>query len=170
MQTIGIINAGITLIIENTLPLGADQVSKIKECGQEYGPINGFQLDLIKKKEERDVLVKFLKGLQHNTDRTIFLFASPEALQQSVWQELMQDLTRSSILRLVCIDEVHQFVDFGLTFRYKFAKLKKTLFKHIIVNEAETSQNSAKLKVPVLFMTATFNEYLLKLLEKLTGC
>ena len=76
----------------------------------------------------------------------------------------MQDLTRSSLLRLVCIDEVHQFVDFGLTFRYKFASLKKPLFKRIIVNE-----NSAKLKVPVLFMRAPFNEYLLKLLEKLTG-
>ena len=59
MQTIEIINAGITLIIENTLSLGADQVSKIKECGQDYGSINGFQLDLIKKKEKRDVLVKF---------------------------------------------------------------------------------------------------------------
>jgi hypothetical protein len=72
---------------------------------------------------------------------------------------------------MLCIDEVHLFVQFRLTFCQEFALLQPVLFKKLRV---QVSRPSAKLSrfhttVPVLFMTATCNQTMVEKIEKLSG-
>jgi superfamily II DNA helicase RecQ len=46
-QTIAVIKKGVSLIIENTLSLSSDQLSKIKNISKQLPHIHSFQLDLI---------------------------------------------------------------------------------------------------------------------------
>lgn len=69
------------------------------------------------------------------------------------------------------MDEVHLFVMFGVTFRKEFTLLKDSFFKHLI--EPTTAQyfdnSGTYLKIPLLFMTDTFNPLLLDMLQKIKG-
>ena len=47
-MTVGITTCGVTLIIENTQSLSADQVSKYDIANTAYGPVKAFQLDSYK--------------------------------------------------------------------------------------------------------------------------
>ena len=47
-QTVGIVDCGVTLVIEETLALSADQKSKIKSASNAYGPVLAYQLDFLK--------------------------------------------------------------------------------------------------------------------------
>ena len=38
----------------------------------------------------------------------------------------------NGVLKLVCIDEIHLYVMFGVTFRKEFVNLRDTFFKHLI--------------------------------------
>ena len=173
-QAVGTVTCGVTLVIENTLSLSADQHSKIKNANSGHGPIKAFHLDSIRTKRNQDKLCKLLVNLPDNTDATIFLFSSPEYLLNDPWKHTMQTLINKSLLRLVCIDEVHQFVMFGCTFRPNFGLLKKSLFQHMISHKdhnpiSNTSGLPVKLKVPLLLMTATFNIELLNILQTMIG-
>ena len=99
---------------------------------------------------------------------SIILFTSPEAIVNDKSTELFDMMIQKNIIRLICIDEVHQFVSFGLSFRYDFSKLRNKLFPKIIQTD-ESSDKSQELKATVLFMTATFNSDMLNFLKKLTG-
>ena len=81
---------------------------------------------------------------------------------------MIEEMIKSNTIWLICVDEVHQFVSFGLSFRYEFKQVKDVLFNKVI-HSKETKTEKAVLKVPVLFMTATFNQELLLNLSKLTG-
>ena len=87
----------------------------------------------------------------------------------------MQALMHKNMLRLACIDEVHQFVVFGCAFRPAFCLLKDSLFNCVISNDPNisngntTSNLAVKLKVPLLLMTATFNVELLSLVQSMIG-
>ena len=80
-------------------------------------------------------------------------------------------LINNGVLKLVCVDEIHLFVIFGVTFRKSFVNLKDTFFKHLIDNSKTTSSSShdVHLKVPLLLMTATFNNRLLGIMETMIG-
>ena len=72
---------------------------------------------------------------------------------------------------MVCVDEIHLFLIFGVTFRKSFVNLKDTCFKHFIDNSKTTSSSShaVHLEFPLLLMTATFNNRLLGIMEKMIG-
>ena len=44
-QAIGVVTRGVTLIIESTLSLSADQHSKMKQANARHSPIKSFHLD-----------------------------------------------------------------------------------------------------------------------------
>jgi superfamily II DNA helicase RecQ len=173
-QTVGAVTCGVTLIIENTLSLSADQHSKIKHANPGHGAIKSFHLDSIRSERNQQKLSKLLEHLPPNSDATIFLFSSPEFLLKEPWKTCIQSLIKKNTLRLVCIDEVHQFVMFGCTFRPTFGLLKESLFRYLICNNnnstsSTTSTLAVKLKVPLLLMTATFNVELLNILHSMIG-
>ena len=72
---------------------------------------------------------------------------------------------------MVCIDEIHLFVIFGITFRKSFINLKESFFKHLIDRSKHETDapHAVHLKVPLLLMTATFNNRLLGIFEKMIG-
>ena len=172
-QTVGAVTCGVTLIIENTLSLSADQHSKIKSANKAHGPIKAFHIDSIRTKTKQDNLANMLVSLSPNTDATIFLFSSPEFLLKEPWNSMIQTLLDNNLLRLICVDEAHQFVMFGYTFRPEFGLLKESLFQKIIVPNVTDSLTPSRfpvsLKVPLLLMTATFNTELLRLLQSMIG-
>ena len=166
MQTLATIKCGVTIVIENTLSLSADQIMKIRSASQSYGIVQGVHLDSIKRDDQREQLKMYIKNMSEST--SIILFTSPEAIVNDKSTELFDMMIQQNIIRLICIDEVHQFVSFGLSFRYDFSKLRNKLFSKIIQTD-KSSDKSQELKVPVLFMTATFNSDMLNFLKKLTG-
>jgi len=88
-QTIGVIDGGIVLVVENTLSLGADQATKIRQASSQYGTVNAFQLDSIKSTSSRTNLIRYLTSLLPLSHATTFLFSSPEALLQPCWNNLI---------------------------------------------------------------------------------
>lgn len=131
-QAVGTIGAGATLVIETTLSLGADQCSKIDSATNRNGPVESFQLDSLKSKMSRQNLNQYLRSLDKDTNASIFLFSSPKELIKHPWPSLFSFLINQKILKLICVDEVHQHVSFCLAFRKKFCMLKKSLFLNTI--------------------------------------
>ena len=170
-QTFGVVDAGIVLIIENTLALGADQSSKINSSSNTMGPVISIQLDSIRDSSQKSKVADTLMSLQEDTDSTIFLFASPETLLIQPWTTLMQTLKQRKIIHLVSIDEVHLFVSFGTTFRRQFTSLRDTLFHYMIDNNHPDNKSNCPhiLHMPLLLMTATFNQRMVNTLEKMIG-
>ena len=168
-QTVGAVTRGVTLIIENTLSLSADQHAKINKANITHGPIKAFHLDSIRTKRNQDKLSNLLKHIPSDTDATIFIFSSPEFLLKEPWKQTIDSLIERGLLRLICIDEVHQFVMFGCTFRPEFALLKESLMKKIAIPNDNAAHLSIQLKISLLLMTATFNTELLTILQSMIG-
>ena len=166
---------GVVVTIVPLLSIGADQVSKIdaqvseiNELGQRTGSIVAFHLDEIKKVKTKKSVANALLQLKEDTSTTVFLFVSPQAVLSREWQPVMERLTERKLVRLFCLDEVHLYVSFGLTFRHDFVKLKEVLFKWIRYHSLKDGSNSV-LKVPVLLMTATWDLELARIFELMTG-
>lgn len=171
-QAIGTVDAGHMLVIETTLSLSADQSSKISSASGRNGPVESFQLDSLKSKTSRNSLSQCLRSLEKTANTSMFLFASPEELLKFPWPSLILHLSNNGLLKLVCADEVHQFVSFGISFRRRFCVLKKSLFQNLVDSKDannEPYQLPTTLKTPSLLMTAAFTPDLLKLLEKMVG-
>lgn len=81
-QTVGCVDCGVTIIIEETLALAADQRSKVGKARNTYGPVLTYQLDSIKKPHLQQILKNKLNSLQSNSNITIFLYTSPECLMK----------------------------------------------------------------------------------------
>jgi len=180
-QTVGCVNFGVTVVIEPTLDLSSDQRSKVARARNTYGPVLAYQLDSIKNPLLIKKLKKKLDELDSNSNVTIFLYTSPECLLRDPWNAVFIGLIERKVLQLICIDEIHMFVTFGITFRKECTLLKQLFFKHL-VDQYSTDSPSHKftagdattylglyLKVPLLLMTATFNPELLRLLENIIG-
>ena len=163
--TTAVVDGGVTLIIENTLSLGSDQHTKVSSCANSTSlrHIKSFHLDSFKNDEiELHLSQSILNHCCHNNNTSIIIFSSPEKLLKTVWIDFLLQCDSSKILNLICIDEIHLFVDFGCTFRTSFQLLNNKLFSKLRINNTTST-------VPLLLMTATFNYPLLRLLEKMIG-
>jgi superfamily II DNA helicase RecQ len=163
-----ILNAGICLTITPLLSLGADQVEKIGlKSNNSFGSIAAIHLDEIRVKHQQQAIVKVILLQPKSSNTTTFPFLSPQALvkEGSVRIGLIDQLITSERLTMVCVNEVHLFVHFGLTFRKEFMQLKTCLF-----NKIKMSNNKEyKTKVPVLFTTATCNTFVVDKLQAFTN-
>jgi hypothetical protein len=168
--------AGFTLTIVPLLSLGADQTEKMKPFSKDAtGLLHPIHLDDYRREHDRKALVENLLSLSVGTKQTVLLFSSPQAIVGSkAYQGLIVGLISSGLLRFVCIDEIHLFVQFGLSFRDEFAKLRQFLFDLLRLNQYRegtrvTKKLAQKTKAPILWMTATASHYILLELEQLTG-
>ena len=167
-QCSGTIFRGVNLIIRNTLSLSSDQASKFINCNQVYGNINAIQLDTITSEENVRNVTKYVLSFTERKDAaTVFLFTSPEMIQKPQWKKLVDFLIRSSMLKMVVVDEVHQFIQYGSTFRPAFRSLKDYLFRKLILRQEYNTRHQL-LKVPIVFMTATFSSELIEHLNIMT--
>ena len=110
MQTLVTIIFGVIIVIENTLSLSADQIIKIRSASQSYGVVQGVHLDSIKRDDQREQLKMYIKNMSEST--SLMLFTSPEAIVNNKSTELFDMMIQQNIIRLICIDEVHQFLSF----------------------------------------------------------
>ena len=180
-QTASVVTNGVSIIIEPTLALSSDQASKFDMASKDYGGlVYSYQLDLYKKDDERKSLSNYILSLLRKKKTqdiqlgivSFVLFTSPEALVLPTWMAFIDDLLKLEMLNLICIDEVHLFIEFGLSFRKDFLSLREKLFNKLIVNNTVLSNDTTgigtPLKIPFLCMTATCNMQLLHLLQKMT--
>ena len=153
---------GVTLTIVPILALGSDQKVKIQnKAVQNFGRVISIHIDEVRDTAQANDIIKEILSLPSDTTKSILLFASPQALvTKSNWKQFIIKLIDKKMLRLVAVDEVQLFVHYGLSFRKEFAMLSATMFNHMkIGNKAN------RLKLPVLFMTATCNQHMITQLE-----
>ena len=112
-MTAGSVTCGVIFIIENTQALSADQVSKYADVNREFGPVEAFQLDIIKNQLDADELCEYLISLDSDSNSTVYLYSSPECILKPHYINMIHQLINNYTLNLICIDEVHQFVSFG---------------------------------------------------------
>ena len=104
------------------------------------------------------------------------LFTSPESLVLPIWMTFVDKLIKIEMLTLICIDEVHLLIEFGLSFRIDFLLLCDTIFNKIQrgttpMNELSNNNtgNGTILKLPLHCITATCNTQLLYLIQSTTN-
>lgn len=85
-----------------------------------------YQLDSIKKANLIKKLDEKLSNMKKGTNTSVFLYASPECLMRQPWRSLLIKLINNGVLKLVCVDEIHLFVMFGVIFRKSFVNLKES--------------------------------------------
>ena len=90
-QTVGSVECGVTLVIEATLALAADQRSKVAQARNTYGPVLAYQLDSIKNTHLITKVQNKLSGLGAHSNITIFICSSPECLICEPWQTVFRD-------------------------------------------------------------------------------
>ena len=114
-------------------------------------------------------------SLNDNSNITVFLYTSPECLLKPCYMSTMLRLIHNNVIKLLCIDEVHQFVAFGSSFLPEFGNMRDALFRKLIINNTtqQSSENTnptnlyRQLKTPLLMMTATMDEKTSTNLQKL---
>ena len=169
-QCIGAIKRGIHIVVQNTLALSSDQMSKVDKMASNGCNVKSLQLDNIKSTTVQRNLVDSITTYYNNTSNNnliFFIFTSPECLQKKIWNELFEKILLNGSLKMICFDEVHLFVQFAISFRPSFISLRKSIFNKLLLHS--NSNNCTDLKIPILFMTATFNIKLFELLQKMTG-
>ena len=138
---------GITLNIAPLLALNADQDTKLLKK-RKSNKIMSLHRDTYRTNHDRAAIMKAI--LNAPSSAAIFLFASPQALAtSSVWYGFVLRLLQLGRLKLLTIDKIHLFAQFGLWFRPKFIGLAKGLFSKLLI------PGTCRTQVPVLAMTAT---------------
>jgi superfamily II DNA helicase RecQ len=165
-----VLNAGVSLTITPLLSLGADQEEKVNsKSNTMYGAIAAIHLDEIRAKHEQESIINDILSQSTLTNTTTFRFSSPQAItkQGSLWMGLLEALIAKNRLSMVCVDEVHLFVYFGLTFRKEFKQLKSLFNRLKVCNKKQSIDSSKKseicqTKIPILFMTATCSNFVVE--------
>ena len=90
---------GVTLTICPLLSLSADQCKKLQHCDQDHGPLAAFHLDEMRSKASKQRLHELLLLLPNNTNKTVFLFTSPQVLiNDNNWIVLTRRLLQRRLL------------------------------------------------------------------------
>ena len=162
--TCSIVTSGVTIVVENTLALSSDQTSKISSLVTTGSKdIKAYQLDIFKLPHELRRLVNaILKHTSLNVCTSIICFTSPETLLNPICIRFVKKLIDSNKLNLLCIDEIHLFLEFGISFRPIFQDMKTKIIKLL-------HKDSKSLKVPLLMMTATFDLVMFNMIQKMLG-
>lgn len=86
-----------------------------------------IHLDEYRSPQQVAIVTGLLRELP-DTDGSVVLFASPQILG-TTYRCLLDILIKDNILSMVCIDEIHLFVEFGHRFRAEFLHLQRLLFR-----------------------------------------
>ena len=125
-QALSLVNGGVAAVIKNTLALSSDQVSKLERLNSNL--LLAVQLDQLKSYSDKDICRHLLNSMHRNKSIiATMIFTSPECLMNEFWARTMVTSSEMKLIRCICIDEVHQFVMFGITFRKGFKMFQKQL-------------------------------------------
>ena len=162
--TCAVVTGGVTFIIENTLALGSDQASKVPSLvTSSIKEIKSYQLDTFKSPVELQSLCDgILSHLSSNKMTSFICYTSPETLLNDITVQFVQKLVTNKQLNLFCIDEIHLFLEFGISFRQIFQTLKSKIVS-MFYNKDNT------MKLPILLMTATFDLNMFSIIQRMLG-
>jgi superfamily II DNA helicase RecQ len=165
MRTTGVMIGGVCLIIMPLLALGADQVSKLGSASQAFGSVEYFHLDEYRTQPENMMSVLHrVSSLPCNTRSTIFLFCSPQIIQNDARvKNCLLEAHSKLILKSVFLDEVHLYVEHGSSFRDDISNLKETFFSKLF------PANNRLVHPSFCAMSATFTKKHQNNLHKLIG-
>lgn len=122
------------------------------------------------------VVTELLQALS-DSDASVALFASLQILGIT-YCCLLDMFIKEGMISMVCIDEVHRFVEFGHHFHAEFLHLQHLIFRPLHHCQQPPSIAScsgvddvppARTTVPLLFMTAAVDTILLQQIENITG-
>ena len=153
--TIGTVDCGITIEIENTLSLGTNQSMRVRAISNStcHYYVRSYHLDSFESENDHiKLLSSIVNHCLSNNNTSVIIFTLPESLLKPIWLLFISTYHDNKIINLLCIDEIHLFVDFSCSFRFYFQRLKQKVFK--IFCKSETKQTT----IPLLLMTATFNQ------------
>jgi hypothetical protein len=157
---------GVTINVAPLLALNVDQHDKLLQKRLLKQKIMSIHVDTYRIHAQQQCIIN--KILNAPLAVSIVLFASPQShVVGTVWHTLALRLLDAKRLKLVCIDKIHLFAQFGLWFRSEFLLLKKSLFQHLII--ASSPGAPVRTHIPVLAMMATADKHLLDHLQSLTG-
>jgi superfamily II DNA helicase RecQ len=162
-------NGGVSLTITPLLSMGADQQAKIElKAKQTAGKVVSIHLDEIQALADQNAIILMIKALPADRHTMVILFSSPQAFvnKKSPWSELVDKLIKNDHLSMVCIDELHLFTHFVMTFRNKFKELTMfLLYKLKFIGSA----SKMKTKIPILFMTASCTKSVVDVASTIPG-
>ena len=107
-------------------------------------------------------LLNIIYFYQKNKNTSVLLLTSRQTLLQDVWLSFLNVITKMNLPYIFCIDEVHQFVQFGISFQSKFQLLKNTN-----INVIQSSDGY--FKVQITFMAATSEAKLFSQIQGIFG-
>ena len=164
-RTAGIMLRGIIIIFIPLLSLSADQHSKFNVAAQRYGCVNAIHLDEISyaTSVKRAELLNRISSLTKNTTSTMFLLLSPQFLiRNEDFRKTLIIKANTGVVRLIKIDEVHLYVQHGITFRREICMLKEVFFEKVY------RQNNKPFHPFFLAATATMTHKYVDSLTQLT--
>ena len=133
------------------LSLGEDQVIKINaNSATGDGAVVAFHLHHCPHPaQQRDVCQRTVQITGHSNN-TVCITSSPQALvNNKQCFALHRSLLDKHLLKLLTVDELQLFVQFGRRFRNEFYALKAKMFAPLSLSGGKRS------RTPILFMTAT---------------
>jgi superfamily II DNA helicase RecQ len=157
---------GVCLIIMPLLVLGADQVSKLASASQAFGSVEYFHLDKYRTQPENMMSVlNRVSSLPANTQATIFLFCSPQIIQNDARvRHCLLEAHSKLIFKSVFLDEVHLYVEHGTSFCADISTLKDSFFSKIF-----PAHNNRLVHPCFCAMSATFTKKHQNNFHKLIG-
>ena len=109
---------GMSLTIVPVLSLGADSSIKVRQkASQGCGRVVSVYLDEVQNANDAEQIIDSIESLSLDTQKTIMLFASPQALiDKPYWKIFIHGLIKKTMLRFIVVDEIQLFVHYGLSF------------------------------------------------------
>lgn len=122
-------------------------------------PVKLFQLDTFKIDNELQHLYDtILKHINNNKSTSGICFSSPEMLLNPKSIDFVILFISSKKINLFCIDEVHLFVEFAISFRLFFQSLKNNIIS-LLYKDKNT------IHIPLLLMSVTFDKSMYHMIQ-----
>jgi superfamily II DNA helicase RecQ len=121
--------------ISPLLSLGADQVIKINDNSvRGDGAVVAFHLDHYRHPTQQRAICKRVAKINGLSKTTVCITSSPQALvNNQLYYALFRELITKDSLKLLTVDELQLFVQFGRRFRNEFFALKEKVFAPCVV-------------------------------------
>jgi superfamily II DNA helicase RecQ len=123
-----------------------------------------FHLDHYRHRAQQRAIAERIAKITGDSNSTVYITSSPQALvNNKVYYGLYCELIQKDSLKLLTVDELQLFVQFGQWFCNEFFALKEKVFAPLSLS------GSKRTRIPILFMTATATTIILEQTALLTG-
>ena len=135
MRCSGVFTRGIVVVTVPLLALAADVFLKFVTDEQRYGSVDAihFDEDIADDTESRKLLISDINSIPSNTDRTVFLFISPQRLHR--YKDLraaLLNLHSKGTFRNLMLDEFHIFCQHGMDFRREIRDISSNFIRPLM--------------------------------------